>query len=270
MSAAVDLAIVVVTHQSRAALGPCLASLGELVDRVVAVDNASTDGTLDLLRRHRVRTLALDENVGFAAAANRGARAASARNLCFLNPDCEAEPELFRAGLAAIAGPGERCAVPSLVEPGGAVPGRQPGYGTAKLVFDMLFSNYGDGAVCRWLRGRSGFHDATWSWPHGACLFIPRSLFLAVGGFDERFFLYMEDVDLGRRLAARGVGVVALAREVRHRGGGAAIAPRRQLALLNRGRIRYARIHHGRLLAGFLAAIALPGEAVRAAIGRAA
>jgi GT2 family glycosyltransferase len=267
----VDLAIVLVTHESRAVLAPCLDALGGLVDRVVAVDNASSDGTLELLRSRGVRTLALGENVGFAAAANRGARAASARSLCFLNPDCEADQDLFRAGVAAIAGREDVCAAPRLLERDGVIEGRQPGYGAPKLVFDMVFSNYGDGSICRWLRARASFHDATWCWPHGACFFIPRALFLRLGGFDERFFLYMEDVDLGRRLTAAGARVVPIEREVRHRGAsGSRIARRRQLALLNRGRVRYARVHHGPLLALLLAAIALPSEALRAAIRRAA
>jgi GT2 family glycosyltransferase len=266
--AAHDVDVVLVTHQSAAALPSCLTALGPLAARVVAVDNASSDGTRAVLRAHGVRTLPLVRNLGFAAAANLGAQATEARILCFLNPDCVAPCAVFAAAHATLAGRDDACAVPRIVERGLALDGRQPGYGRVKLVHDMLRTNYGDGPLCRWLARHTRFHDASWSWPHGACLFIPRTLFRRLGGFDERFFLYMEDVDLGRRLAARGGQVLRLDAEVEHGGAaGSAIPHRRQLMLLNRGRVRYAALHHGRWLAGLLAAVALPSMAARAALG---
>lgn len=235
---------------------------------MLAVDNASDDDTRALLDRLGVPILPLASNVGYAAAANAGARATRAPLLCFLNPDCEASPEVFAAARAALAGRDDACAVPRMLEQGRVVDGCQPGYSAVKLLWDVLASNYGEGSFCRWLARRPGFDDTTWSWPHGACLFIPRVLFAQLGGFDDRFFLYMEDVDLGRRLAARGARIVHLAQVVRHGGhAGAKVAHQRQLGLLNRGRARYAELHHGRWLARLLSGLAMPSMALRAALG---
>lgn len=266
--AADDFDVIVVTYRSAPVLSACLGALGPLRRRVLAVDNASDDATRERLTGYGVATLALDTNAGYAAAANAGVRATRAPLLCFLNPDCEAGPEVFTAAHAALAGTDDACAVPRIVEQGRVVAGCQPGYSTVKLLWDVLSSNYGEGPVCRWLARRPGFDDQTWSWPHGACLFVPRALFEALGGFDDRFFLYMEDVDLGRRLAARGAHIVHLDAEVRHGGhAGATIAHRRQLDLLNRGRVRYAELHHGRWLARLLSGLAMPSMALRAALG---
>ena len=262
-----DFDVIVVTYRSAAVLSACLNALGPLRARVLAVDNASDDATRERLAAHGVATLALDANTGFAVAANRGAGATHAPLLCFLNPDCEADPPVFAAAHAALAGRDDACAVPRFVEQGRVVAGCQPGYSAVKLLRDVLASNYGEGPLCRWLARRPGFDDATWSWPHGACLFVPRVLFETLGGFDERFFLYMEDVDLGRRLAARGARIVQLDAEVRHAGyAGSTIPHRRQLDLLNRGRARYAELHHGRPLERVLRGLALPSMALRTAL----
>lgn len=266
--AADDFDVIVVTHRSAPVLSACLAALGPLRARVLAVDNASDDGTRAQLAEHGIATLALDTNTGYAAAANRGARATHAPLLCFLNPDCEAAPEVFGAAHAALSGGDDACAVPRIAEPDRVLAGSQPGYSAVKLLWDVLASNYGEGPLCRWLARRPGFDDPTWHWPHGACLFVPRVLFESLGGFDERYFLYMEDVDLGRRLAARGARIVHLDAEVRHGGhAGASVPHQRQLDLLNRGRARYAELHHGRGLAHLLSALAKPSMALRAAFG---
>lgn len=263
-----EVDVVVVTHRSAAALPACLATLGPLRERVLAVDNASDDGTRALLERLGITVLPLDRNVGYAAAANAGARATRAPLLCFLNPDCEADPAVFAAAQDAVAGGDDVCAVPRMLEEGRVVDGRQPGYSAVKLLWDVLASNYGEGPLCRWLARRPGFDDPTWCWPHGACLFVTRALFEDIGGFDDRFFLYMEDVDLGRRLAARGARIVHLDALVRHGGhAGASVAHQRQLGLLNRGRVRYAELHHGRALARLLSGLAMPSMALRAALG---
>lgn len=265
------LAVVIVTHRSEAAIGPCLAALPEqLLGRTVVVDNASDDATAERVLATRARLLRQDRNHGFAAAANRGAAAADGDAVCFLNPDCTISPEQLEEGRAAIAD-GAACAAPHLAEPGGAlVPGRQPGYTALKLLADTLETNWGFARSVAWLRALPGHDDRTWWWPHGACTFVERDAFLRLGGFDERFFLYMEDVDLGRRLSAAGATIRQLDTIVEHRLGHGASVPRLQrLALLNRGRARYATIHHGRMLAVGLRLVAGPAMLARRALRRA-
>lgn len=265
-----DLTLVVVTHQSEAALGGLLDRLGpELTRRVQAVDNASRDGTLERLAAHRVATLALSRNLGFARAANLAARAATTRWLGFLNPDAAVSAELCEAGLRAVADRPELCAVPRLREPGRVLEGRQPGYTRAKLLADVLEASCGAAGLARALRRLPGHHDHRWYWPHGACFFVARPTFASLGGFDERFFLYMEDVDFGRRLAAAGGGVVAIDETLEHRGAGStSVAESVRRGLLEAARVRYAEIHYGAAFARTLGLATAAARALRRRLGR--
>lgn len=266
-----DLTIVIVTHNSEGVIRRCLDSIGApLWSAVRVVDNGSSDGTLDVLHERGIGVLTRAANEGFGRAANRGAQAASTEHLCFLNPDCEVTDGLFEAGVEALRRSPRRCAAPLFDEGSGAViEGRRPGYTRIKLVDDTLRANYGSPAVCEWLRGRATYHDRRWSWPYGACFFIARRCFLDLGGFDGRFFMYMEDVDLGRRLCATGGEVVSVEAAVRHEPqSGARIDSRRRLALLNAGRVRYASVQYGWAFAGLLTSLAWPSTMGRALVGR--
>jgi GT2 family glycosyltransferase len=252
-----DLSIVVVTHRSGHALPGLLASLDPGARRLVrAVDNASNDDTRALLAEAGVPTLALDANRGFAHAANLGARAATRGWLCFLNPDARVPPTLFEAGLRAVSARSGGCAAPRLREPGRTIAGRQPGYTRWKLVCDMVETRWSLRLAAA-LRRLPGHDDHGWHWPHGGCFFVERETFLHLGGFDERFFLYMEDVDFGRRLEAAGGRVAAIDETVDHEGGGSsAVSEARHRALLDAGRVRYAEIHYGGRFARALSVLA--------------
>jgi N-acetylglucosaminyl-diphospho-decaprenol L-rhamnosyltransferase len=268
---ALDLAIIIVTHNSAKALAHCLDVLdAELKRGVVVVDNASVDDTLTVARNRGVAIISNARNTGFARAANLGAKSVSWPYLCFLNPDCQAERELFAQGLETIGMGVRRCAVPMLNEGiGRVIPGCQPGYTPLKLAADTLYSNYGDSPVYRWLQTRPRYHDPSWSWPHGACLFIQRDFFLTLGGFDEGFFLYMEDVDLGHRITAAGGEIVQLPVCLTHLAGRSCqIAGSMRLGLLNLGRILYARKKHGLPLSLALGFLALPVWILRLLLGR--
>lgn len=264
-----SLGIVIVTRDSAAALPACLTGIGrERMDTTVVVDNASRDASVAIARSAGARVVSLPENVGFGRAATLGARTIATPHLCFLNPDCEPEPELFDAGVSALRDGPRRCVAPVLVEPGGGIPGAQPGYTRTKLLADLLESHYGRWSVGL-LRRLPSHHDGSWSWPHGACFFIGRDFFEALGGFDEAYFVYMEDVDLGRRIASAGGEVVALPERVVHRAGrGASLSRRRRRALLDAARLTYARRVYGRTFAALLRAVALPADGTRRLLGR--
>lgn len=267
-AAAVDLQIIIVAHQSATALARCLADLPRPYRaRCLVVDNASTDGSAAVAERHGARVLAQAHNLGFARAANLGAAAATASHLCFLNPDCRPGAAVFEAALARLRAVPERCLVADLDEPGSAtVAGRQPGYSAAKLLHDALVSNYRAGRLAAVLARRASFHDRRWHWPHGACFFIERRQFLALGGFDPRYFLYMEDVDFGLRLHAAGGVVETLAAQVPHAArSGARVSPTWRLWHLNAARVRYAAARHGVGLAIGTALVGAPGLVAHAA-----
>lgn len=259
-----SLGIVIVSFESAASLPACLAGIGpQRIGSTVVVDNASRDASAAIARSAGARVLSCSQNLGFGRAATLGARLLDTPHLCFLNPDCEPRPELFDAGLAALRGGPRRSAAPVLVEAGGPIPGAQPGYTRTKLLADLLESHYGRRAA-RWLRRLPCHDDRSWHWPHGACFFIGRDFFEALGGFDDAYFLYMEDVDLGRRIAAAGGEVLALEACVVHRGGrGAAVARSRRRALLEAGRLAYGRRVYGRAFEALLRASLLPARCWR-------
>ncbi|RPI08735.1 MAG: glycosyltransferase [Zetaproteobacteria bacterium] len=264
-----DLAVVLVTHQSAAALAGCLAELPRRgVAEVVVVDNASLDDSAALARGHGAQVIESPVNRGFAWAANRGAETARAPVLCFLNPDCRPTAAALEAAVEAVSRGGLICAAPALDEGDTVVAGRQPGYTGIKLLADVLETSWGDSSLVRRLRRRPGHDDRSWWWAHGACLVMLRDGFLGLGGFDEGYMLYMEDVDLGRRLSAAGGRVVGLEVRVRHaRSGSSVVSDEIRRRLLVQGRLRYAANHHGRLFAAGLRLLAAPSEPVRRAVG---
>ena len=135
--------------------------------------------------------------------------------------------------------------------------GRQPGYTRRRLLADILMANYGIGAAAS--SGTPGNRQSPWYWPLGTCLFISRARFQELGGFDTRYFMYMEDVDFGWRLHRAGGQVLPIDNTLVHQGARGTSVPRtRQMALLNRGRIRYGTLHYGRLFGMVVALLAAP------------
>src|SRR6266571_3890902 len=89
--------IVIVTHNSEAEIGPCLDAAMAMGAEVVVVDNASSDSTLEQVRRHRALVIANPTNRGFAAAVNQGIRTIGADFILLLNPDA-----VLQTGLEAL------------------------------------------------------------------------------------------------------------------------------------------------------------------------
>jgi len=163
---------------------------------VIVVDNGSTDGSLELLRERGVRVLELGHNTGFAFAANRGIEAASADYVALVNTDVELAPNWL-----------ERMAQ-ALDAQAASVASKMLDLADRTRVYDAGDILRRDG-VCE-QRGRFGPDDGSYDEPSdmfaacaGAALYR-RDAVLDVGGFDERFFAYLEDVDLGLRLRLAG------------------------------------------------------------------
>lgn len=174
---------------------------------VVVVDNGSTDGSADAVRADfpEVTLLELGGNVGFGPALNRAVAAHPAERIALLNSDVECEPGFCEALLAGLGEGVEMVAgvllqerEPGLIDSAGVVADR------TLMGFDHLHGEpVGAAAGAGAPLGPTG----------GAALYR-REAWEAVGGFDERIFLYYEDLDLALRVAARG-GRCALAPEAR-------------------------------------------------------
>jgi N-acetylglucosaminyl-diphospho-decaprenol L-rhamnosyltransferase len=197
-----DADVVVPSWNGRALLERCLPTLVGQPDlaRVVVVDNGSTDGTAALLaeRFPDVHVVALPRNRGFAAAVNAGIAAGDAEVVVLVNNDVECDPGFVTAlAVAVLAQPGTGMAAAILLTPGRE---RVDGYG---LELDRTLSAFPRFAGAPW---PAPLDDRDLALPSGGAAAYRRGALAAVGGFDERLFAYMEDVDVGLRLAAAGWG----------------------------------------------------------------
>jgi GT2 family glycosyltransferase len=192
--------------------------------QAVVVDNGSSDGSetaaLEFAQARLVRNSA---NVGFARGVNQAVRECRADRIVIMNPDCALLPGSLPPLMAALDGD-PQCAIaaPLVLDPDGAP------QGNARGDPDMLTGLFGRaGLLRRVVPGLQvarrnvvapGTDDAATAvdWVSGACMLVRRDAFVAVGGFDERYFMYWEDADLCRRLRAHGhtIRVVPAARAV--------------------------------------------------------
>lgn len=200
-----EITVVIVTYNSAAVLGDALVSVPDEVPAIV-VDNASADGSARIAREHEARVIDAGENLGFGTACNRGAEAADTPFVLFLNPDARLLPQTLPALLAdADAHPEAAAFGPCIVDSDGMV--ELP---RARTLLD-------DGPAMMTELPASGREVDFLS---GACLLVRRGAFLAIGGFDEAIFLYLEDDDLCLRLRDEGhaLRLVPEARVVHHQG----------------------------------------------------
>ena len=244
-----ELTTIIVTHNSALVLANCLAALaGCSAGQVLVVDNASSDNSVELARAAGAKVHELGYNLGFARAANHGARVAQSGFLCFLNPDCIVEAGLLQMAAQALRQNARCVALPDFLhENGTIVRGCQPGYTWKKILADIIDNNRGWPRVVKLIKRLPEYDDRNWQWPLCACAFISRDLFFEAGGFDEQYFLYMEDVELGESIVRAGGAIVALNSTVRHHARlGSAVSHARRMALLNKARLQYARRHYGK------------------------
>jgi len=215
--AATAVGVVTITYSPGDTLEKFIRSLGSepgARENIVVVDNGSTDGAPELAEQQHdgVRLIRSPGNIGYGAAANLGVASLPAEMEWVLvcNPDTQVTPGAVETLLeAAVADPRIGVAGPKILETDGsiypsarALPSIRTGIGHA------LFS--GIWPTNPWTR-RYQQRDVSTSddttavgWLSGAFLLIRREAFGSVGGFDEDFFMYFEDVDLGRRISRAG------------------------------------------------------------------
>jgi N-acetylglucosaminyl-diphospho-decaprenol L-rhamnosyltransferase len=205
----VQAAIYILNHNGSRHLPRALRSLSEQTRpaHLVLVDNGSEDDSVALVRREfpAVTVLELGENLGFGPALNRAVAAHPAEAVILLNNDTEAEPRFVEAlldelgaGVDSVAGVLVQERAPALIDSAGVVADR------TLMGFDHLHGEPIEAAL----------DAAAPLGPTGGAALYRRSAFEAAGGFDERIFLYYEDLDLALRMAAAG-GRCRLAGEAR-------------------------------------------------------
>jgi N-acetylglucosaminyl-diphospho-decaprenol L-rhamnosyltransferase len=213
-----DLSILIVTYNSRQLIGTLLDEVRRQMDtsplamEVVLVDNHSRDQTASLVASQYpwVRLIASPVNLGFAAGNNLASQHAQGRTLMLLNPDALPDAGTLQAGVALMK------ANPEVAMGGGELRDsqgqRQPSARMFPTLRDELFTM--SGLAARFPRNRwLARMDRQWAdpeatadvdWIPGAFVFIRADRFAQVNRFDERFFMYYEEVDLCRSFKREG------------------------------------------------------------------
>lgn len=216
-----DISVIIVNYRSERYLAGCIASIynSGLKEAEIIIVNNDSEESLESLRREypEINFVESGKNLGFGAASNRGANEARGKYLLFLNPDSEiieAEADILekfeKDATLGIAGA-------RILDASGKL--QEWSFGLAELdLCDLVRNNLG---FPKRGKGLENIPDRELSWVSGAALFMPRNLFLEIGGFDEKFFLYYEDVDLCKNARKHGKKIRhAPEITVRHIGGG--------------------------------------------------
>ena len=207
-------AAVVVNYESGRSLARCITDLRDAgLSDVVVVDNGSTDGSLAGAEAvvAGIQVVTPGRNLGYGAAANRGAAASSAALILICNPDLEVPLGAVAALVAALDDdPGCALVGPLIRTPSGErypsarqFPSMVDAAGHALLgIFapnNRFTRNYQQADLAE-----GGDGPSIVDWVSGACFLVRRSAFESVGGFDESYFMYAEDVDLCWRIGQAG------------------------------------------------------------------
>jgi GT2 family glycosyltransferase len=254
-----DLSIVIVNYRSRAALLECLAAIdaarGALTLEVVVVDNASGDGALAAMAGPYpwARGIANAENVGYARAINQGIAASTGEFVVAMNPDCIVEPGAFATLVAYLRANSKTAVVgPKILNSDRSVEYSARSFPT-HLTF--LFNRYslltrlfpGNPYTRRYLLtdwDHASVREV--DWVSGACMMVRRAAIAGVGGMDEQFFMFNEDVDWCRRMKLAGwaVACVPEAVIVHHIGASKSRVAPKVIVERHRGMIHYFHTHH--------------------------
>jgi GT2 family glycosyltransferase len=211
-----EISIIIVSYNTRDFLRKCLGSLGSdasgLVGEIIVVDNCSGDESIAMIEQEfpHVTLIKNTANLGYARAVNQGIRESRGRYCIILNPDIETTGDAIKNLWSFMeATPDAGIAGAKLLNPDGSLQMSCRTFYTVPTVLlrrtflGKVFPN--SGPVRRHLMLDFDHNsDKQVDWVIGACMIVRREAYQAVGGMDERFFLYFEDVDWCFRMKKHG------------------------------------------------------------------
>jgi GT2 family glycosyltransferase len=199
--------LIIVNYNTKELLKNCLKSVFRHYSvnevEIIVVDNNSGDGSVEMVKNNfgqRIKLIVNKKNIGFGPANNQGTEAAGGEFLFFLNSDTIIKEDIFtpfkkifstqpRLGIVA----------PRLLLPNGQP---QPyAFGQFPSLSKLLWGKVGFSQQTDWLADKDLYFV---DWVSGAAMMVRRNIFNQIGGFDENFFMYFEDIDLCWRIKQRG------------------------------------------------------------------
>ncbi len=198
----IELSIITVTYNNELTIQAYLKSLFNNLPKkseVIIIDNASTDKTVELIKNFpRVNLITSKANLGFSKGSNLGAKKAKGEFLLFLNPDTKVLTDGIKELISfAKKNPKIGIVAPKLILKNGEA---QPSVRKLPTILGVIKEYYFNikNSFCEYVP--QGKDPAEVECVYGAALMIRKDIFEKLNGFDEKFFLYYEDLDLCRRL----------------------------------------------------------------------
>ena len=253
-----DLSIIIVSWNVRGLLQACLQSIDtnrhDIALEVIVVDGASADGSPEMVGElfPGVNLIACDENVGFPRGNNIGLAQANGRYLLLLNPDTEIKGDALPKMLAYLEKHPEVGLVgPQLINSDGSIQSsrrRFPKLATG-LVESTWLEQVAPKAVLRhyYVQDLPDDETADVDWVTGACMLTRREIYATLGGMDEDYFMYSEELDWCRRIKDAGWRIIYFpeAQVLHHVGKSSEQAVTARHINFQRAKLRYFRKYHG-------------------------
>ena len=239
-----DISFIVINYRSRDYLRRCVESIFKYAKNfsfevvIVNNDDAPLNGYSDL---KNIRIIEHNLNFGFAQAANLGTKNAIGKILFFLNSDTEILDNNISEILGALSDLSVGAAAPKLILPNGSP---QPwGAGYEITILDIVKNNFGFiKSSSIWTQDETSEID----WASGAALAISKEVFEKCNGFDEKFFMYFEDVDLCKRIRKTGKKIMLLPHiKIMHLGGQSKLGEKTQKKQYYESQNYYFKKHFG-------------------------
>jgi GT2 family glycosyltransferase len=211
-----EISILIVSYNTRDFIRTCLRSLARdtsgLIGEIIVIDNCSSDGSTDMIEQEfpDVALIKNESNLGYACAVNQGIRRSRGRYFLILNPDIQTTGDAIKNLWSFMeTTPDAGIAGAKLLNPDGSLQTSCRSFYTVPTVLlrrTLLGKIFPNSKLVRRHLMLDWDHnsDRQVDWIIGACMMVRREAYQAVGGMDERFFLYFEDVDWCFRMKKHG------------------------------------------------------------------
>jgi GT2 family glycosyltransferase len=240
-----NLTVVLVIHNSGRVLNENLGALLEIPDlEIVVIDNASTESP-NIPKNERIRLIRNTKNLGFAKAVNLGIQEVQTRYICLLNPDAFLTYEAADEAIIQLEIDANQLLAPDFFDAtGNLTEGLRNGQPLHQLIKDIIPENQKlrRKLILTLIPDRLG---DDFKWLIGACIFSTKDFLLRLGGLDESYFLYMEDVELGKKASTIGK-VKSISTAIEHIGSMSTDRPQKfKSQELAGARLKFLRRHFG-------------------------